>query len=82
MLPGGRRCPGAAPGRSQVVLRKECVMRVFVTGAAESTGSAIVRELPALPDEAALPLAAARAGAHRGTPDESGAPAEIAGDLA
>jgi uncharacterized protein YbjT (DUF2867 family) len=63
-------------------MRKECIMRVSVTGAAGFTGSAIVRELPALSDEAILPLAAAGAGAHRGTADESGTPAEIAGDLA
>jgi nucleoside-diphosphate-sugar epimerase len=56
-------------------------MCVSVTGAAGFTGSVIVRELPALPGEAALPLAAARAGAHRRTADESGMAAEIAGGL-
>jgi hypothetical protein len=82
MLPVGRRCPGAASGQSQVVLRKECIMRVSVTGTVGFTRSAIVRELPALSGEATLPLAAAKAGAHRGTPDESGAHAEIAAGLA
>ena len=82
MLPGGRRCPDAAPGQSQVAVRKECIMRVSVTGAAGFTGSAIVRELPAFSDEAILPLAAARAGAHRRTPGESGSPAGIAAGLA
>jgi nucleoside-diphosphate-sugar epimerase len=63
-------------------LRKECIMRVSVTGAAGFTGSAIVRELPALVDEATLPLAAARVGAYRGIADESGTPAGIAAGLA
>jgi nucleoside-diphosphate-sugar epimerase len=57
-------------------------MRVSVTGAAGFTGSAIARELPALPDEATLPLAAAMAGAHRGTAGESDSPAAIAAGLA
>ena len=46
MLPGGRRCPGAASGRGQVAVRKECIMGVSVTGATELTGNAIVGELP------------------------------------
>jgi hypothetical protein len=54
----GRRCCPAisavlAPGQSEVVLRKECIMRVSVAGATEFTGSAIVREPPLLPGEAA-----------------------------
>jgi nucleoside-diphosphate-sugar epimerase len=91
MLPGDRRRPGTAPGQSQVPLRKECIMSVSVTGAAEFTGSAIICELPgaghqvpglAASGGAALPSAAAGAGGHRGTPDQSGTPAEIAADLA
>jgi hypothetical protein len=66
-------------------------MGVSVTGAARFTGSLIVCELLGAGHQvswlafwggAACPLTAARAGAHRGTPDESGSPAGIAAGLA